>query len=82
MNTSNAVLVTDAAFASNRDQKWTSVGYAGPIIIEHEDNDFESTDELLKRGFLMQETSSNPISTSRLRIGQAVGCWRSRDRAR
>jgi sugar phosphate isomerase/epimerase len=29
------------------------VGYDGPIIIEHEDRDFEQTDELVKRGFLL-----------------------------
>ena len=29
------------------------VGYDGPIIIEHEDRDFEATDELVKRGFLI-----------------------------
>ena len=29
------------------------VGYDGPIIIEHEDHDFEKTDELIKRGFLI-----------------------------
>lgn len=29
------------------------VGYDGPIIIEHEDADFETTDELVKRGFLL-----------------------------
>jgi len=29
------------------------VGYEGPIIIEHEDRDFEKTDELVKRGFLI-----------------------------
>ena len=29
------------------------VGYDGPIIIEHEDADFEETDELVKDGFLL-----------------------------
>ena len=29
------------------------VGYDGPIIIEHEDHDFEATDDLIKRGFLL-----------------------------
>lgn len=29
------------------------VGYDGHIIIEHEDRDFEGTDELVKRGFLL-----------------------------
>jgi sugar phosphate isomerase/epimerase len=28
-------------------------GYDGPVIIEHEDRDFEGTDELVKRGFLI-----------------------------
>ncbi|MGI9367139.1 MAG: sugar phosphate isomerase/epimerase family protein [Rhizobiaceae bacterium] len=28
-------------------------GYDGPVIIEHEDRDFEGTDELVKRGFLL-----------------------------
>ncbi len=28
-------------------------GYDGPIIIEHEDRDFEETEELVKRGFLI-----------------------------
>jgi sugar phosphate isomerase/epimerase len=28
-------------------------GYDGPIIIEHEDRDFEGSDELVKRGFLL-----------------------------
>ena len=29
------------------------VGYDGPIIIEHEDRDFEETEELVQRGFLI-----------------------------
>ena len=29
------------------------VGYDGAIIIEHEDRDFEATDDLVKRGFLL-----------------------------
>lgn len=29
------------------------VGYDGPVIIEHEDRDFEGTDELVKRGFTL-----------------------------
>jgi sugar phosphate isomerase/epimerase len=29
------------------------VGYDGPISIEHEDRDFEATDALIKRGFLL-----------------------------
>jgi sugar phosphate isomerase/epimerase len=36
------------------------VGYDGPIIIEHEDIDFESTDELLKRGFLIARDILQP----------------------
>lgn len=36
------------------------VGYDGPIIIEHEDKDFESTDELLKRGFLIARDILQP----------------------
>ena len=28
-------------------------GYDGPVIIEHEDRDFEGTDEKVKRGFLL-----------------------------
>ncbi|MEX0797061.1 MAG: sugar phosphate isomerase/epimerase [Acidimicrobiia bacterium] len=36
------------------------VGYDGPIIIEHEDSDFESTDELLKRGFLIARDILQP----------------------
>lgn len=29
------------------------VGYDGPVIIEHEDRDFEGTDEKVKRGFML-----------------------------
>jgi sugar phosphate isomerase/epimerase len=36
------------------------VGYDGPIIIEHEDRDFESTDELVKRGFLIARDILQP----------------------
>lgn len=36
------------------------VGYDGPIIIEHEDRDFEATDELLKRGFLIARDILQP----------------------
>ena len=36
------------------------VGYDGPIIIEHEDRDFEETDELVKRGFLLARDVLNP----------------------
>jgi sugar phosphate isomerase/epimerase len=36
------------------------VGYDGPIIIEHEDRDFEETDELIKRGFLIARDVLQP----------------------
>jgi sugar phosphate isomerase/epimerase len=36
------------------------VGYDGPIIIEHEDRDFEKTDELVKRGFLIARDVLQP----------------------
>ena len=36
------------------------VGYDGDIIIEHEDRDFEATDELVKRGFLLARTVLRP----------------------
>jgi sugar phosphate isomerase/epimerase len=36
------------------------VGYDGPIIIEHEDRDFEKTDELVKRGFLLARDVLSP----------------------
>ncbi|REK20618.1 MAG: sugar phosphate isomerase/epimerase [Actinobacteria bacterium] len=35
-------------------------GYDGPIIIEHEDRDFEATDELVKRGFLIARDVLQP----------------------
>jgi sugar phosphate isomerase/epimerase len=35
-------------------------GYDGPIIIEHEDRDFEQTDELVKRGFLIARDVLQP----------------------
>ena len=42
------------------DVNWSSffsdlnqVGYEGPVIIEHEDRNFEDTEELLKEGFLL-----------------------------
>ncbi|WP_421724695.1 sugar phosphate isomerase/epimerase family protein [Bauldia sp.] len=35
-------------------------GYDGPIIIEHEDRDFEGTDELVKRGFLLARDVLRP----------------------
>jgi sugar phosphate isomerase/epimerase len=36
------------------------VGYDGPIIIEHEDRDFEASDELVKRGFLIARDILQP----------------------
>jgi sugar phosphate isomerase/epimerase len=36
------------------------VGYDGDIIIEHEDRDFEGTDELVKRGFLLSRDVLRP----------------------
>lgn len=36
------------------------VGYDGPIIIEHEDRDFEETEELVKRGFLIARDVLQP----------------------
>jgi sugar phosphate isomerase/epimerase len=36
------------------------VGYDGDIIIEHEDRDFEKTDELIKRGFLLARDILRP----------------------
>jgi sugar phosphate isomerase/epimerase len=36
------------------------VGYDGDIIIEHEDRDFEKTDELVKRGFLLARDILRP----------------------
>jgi len=35
-------------------------GYDGPIIIEHEDRDFEGTDDLVKRGFLLARDVLRP----------------------
>jgi sugar phosphate isomerase/epimerase len=35
-------------------------GYDGPIIIEHEDRDFEETDERVKRGFLIARDVLQP----------------------
>jgi len=35
-------------------------GYDGDIIIEHEDRDFEKTDELIKRGFLLARDVLRP----------------------
>jgi sugar phosphate isomerase/epimerase len=35
-------------------------GYDGPIIIEHEDRDFEGTDEKIKRGFALARDTLRP----------------------
>jgi sugar phosphate isomerase/epimerase len=35
-------------------------GYDGDIIIEHEDRDFEGTEELVKRGFLLARDILRP----------------------
>jgi sugar phosphate isomerase/epimerase len=35
-------------------------GYDGPVIIEHEDKDFEGTDEKVKRGFLLARDVLGP----------------------
>ena len=35
-------------------------GYDGPVIIEHEDRNFEGTDELVKRGFLLARDVLRP----------------------
>jgi sugar phosphate isomerase/epimerase len=36
------------------------VGYNGSIIIEHEDRDFEETEALVKRGFLIARDVLSP----------------------
>jgi len=36
-------------------------GYDGPVIIEHEDRDFEGTDEKVKRGFLLARDIISPF---------------------
>lgn len=36
-------------------------GYDGPVIIEHEDRDFEGTDEKIKRGFLLARDILRPF---------------------
>ncbi len=36
-------------------------GYDGPIVIEHEDRDFEGTDDLIKRGFLLARDVLRPF---------------------
>ena len=35
-------------------------GYDGDVIIEHEDRDFEGTEELVKRGFLLARNVLRP----------------------
>lgn len=37
------------------------VGYDGPVIIEHEDRDFETDDERIKRGFLLARDTLQPF---------------------
>ncbi len=37
------------------------VGYDGPVIIEHEDRDFEGTDEKVKRGFCLARDVLSPF---------------------
>jgi sugar phosphate isomerase/epimerase len=36
------------------------VGYTGPVVVEHEDRQFEGTDELVKRGFLLARNVLQP----------------------
>ncbi|MBW7921438.1 MAG: sugar phosphate isomerase/epimerase [Rubellimicrobium sp.] len=36
-------------------------GYDGPVVIEHEDRDFEGTDEKVKRGFLLARDILRPF---------------------
>ena len=36
-------------------------GYPGDCIIEHEDRDFEGTDELVKRGFIIARETLRPF---------------------
>jgi sugar phosphate isomerase/epimerase len=36
-------------------------GYDGPVIIEHEDRDFEGSDELVKKGFLLARDILQPF---------------------
>ena len=50
------------------DVNWSSffgelyrVGYDGPIIIEHEDRDFEGTDDKVKRGFCLARDILSPF---------------------
>ncbi len=38
----------------------TEIGYDGDVIIEHEDRDFEKTDDLIKRGFLLSRDILRP----------------------
>ena len=39
------------------------VGYDGPVIIEHEDRDFEGSDEKVKKGFLLARDILDPFIT-------------------
>jgi sugar phosphate isomerase/epimerase len=45
----------DALFAA----LWRA-GYDGDVIIEHEDRDFEKSDDLIKRGFLIARDVLRP----------------------
>jgi sugar phosphate isomerase/epimerase len=36
------------------------VGYEGAVVVEHEDRQFEGTDELVKRGFLLARNVLQP----------------------
>jgi sugar phosphate isomerase/epimerase len=49
----------DVAWAPLFGALWRT-GYDGDVIIEHEDRDFEKTDELVKRGFLLARDVLRP----------------------
>jgi sugar phosphate isomerase/epimerase len=49
----------DANWADIFSALWRA-GYDGDVIIEHEDRDFEGTDELVKRGFLLARDVLRP----------------------
>jgi sugar phosphate isomerase/epimerase len=49
----------DANWADIFSALWRA-GYDGDVIIEHEDRDFEGTDELVKRGFLLARDILRP----------------------
>jgi sugar phosphate isomerase/epimerase len=36
-------------------------GYDGPVVIEHEDRDFEGSEEAVKRGFLLARDVLRPL---------------------